>query len=342
MSAQHFDEHPQHPFATFVRILGKGKKGTRSLTQSEANEAFGMILQGKVEPLQLGAFLMLLRVKETSAEELAGFVEACRKHIAAPLLRIDLDWSSYAGKKHQHPWYILSILLLAQAGWRIFIHGAEGHTANRLYTEQAMQGLGLPLASHWQDVATQLDNNGFAYLSLGHFCPELHRIMQLQPILGLRSPVNTFTRMLNPLAAPAAVQSIFHPAYAELHRDTDALLAQPRSLVFKGDSGEVEIKPPARTRLIMLVDGQRQERVLPATLPGRTTRVEQLSVEPLRQLWCKKCDGMSKDHYGELATLATTSAVLQVLEPQLTPAQAYEYTLSLWQQRDRSRLKSCL
>ncbi|MEH6582170.1 MAG: hypothetical protein V7754_09565, partial [Halioglobus sp.] len=133
----------EHPFAQYVRILGKGKSGTRSLTQEEANAAFSMILNGEAEDMQLGAFLMLLRVKEETGEELAGFVSACRDNMLPrpAALSADLDWSSYAGKKHQHPWFILSILLLTQAGYRVFIHGTDGHTPGRLYTERALSQL---------------------------------------------------------------------------------------------------------------------------------------------------------------------------------------------------------
>ena len=47
----------EHPFAPFVRILGKGKAGTRSLSRQEAHQAFAMILAGEVEQLQLGGTL---------------------------------------------------------------------------------------------------------------------------------------------------------------------------------------------------------------------------------------------------------------------------------------------
>ena len=57
----------EHPFAPYIRILGKGRTGTRSLDRREAATAFGMLLRGEVEPLQVGAFLMLLRVKEETA-----------------------------------------------------------------------------------------------------------------------------------------------------------------------------------------------------------------------------------------------------------------------------------
>ena len=47
----------EHPFAQFVRIIGKGPKLSRPLTEDEMLEAARMILAGDVEPLQLGAFL---------------------------------------------------------------------------------------------------------------------------------------------------------------------------------------------------------------------------------------------------------------------------------------------
>ncbi len=136
-----------HPFARFVNILGRGKTLTRSLTVDEAEEAMAMILAGKVLPEQLGAFLMLLRVKEESAEEIAGFVRAARARLAPPAgaPRVDLDWSSYAGKGRQLPWFILTALVLARNGWRVFMHGAEAHTEGRIYTGEALRALGVPV-----------------------------------------------------------------------------------------------------------------------------------------------------------------------------------------------------
>ena len=53
----------EHPFAPYVRTLGRGKRARRSLTREEAADAMAMILRGEAEPAQVGAFLMLLRVK---------------------------------------------------------------------------------------------------------------------------------------------------------------------------------------------------------------------------------------------------------------------------------------
>lgn len=326
----------EHPFAPYIRILGKGKTGTRSLAFNEAYSAFSMVLRGEVEPVQLGAFLMLLRVKEETPEELAGFAQACRHTMRMPPagLRADLDWSCYAGKKHQHPWYILSLLLLTQAGYRIFIHGARGHTPGRLYAEDALRQLQLPVAANWAEVGEQLEREQLSYLPLEKFCQPLQELIQLKHLLGLRSPVNTLSRLLNPLRAAASLQSVFHPAYARLHQEADNILGQARALVFKGDSGEVEIKPQADTRLSLLHHGQLDELVLPRTTTQRFESVPAPSVEPLRALWC----GGAGDTYGLAATLATTAVALVALKPGADLSSAQHEARQLWDNRDPQRL----
>ena len=326
----------EHPFAPYVRTLGKGKSGSRSLTETEARDAFAMILRGEVQPLQLGAFLMLLRVKEETPAELAGFVRACREVMVQPPagLQAELDWSSYAGKRQQHPWFLLSILLLTQAGHRVFVHGCDGHTQGRLYTESAMRQLGLPVAGSWAEVAAQLSQSGLSYMPLRHFCFPLHGMMQLRPLLGLRSPVNTLARLLNPLRATGSVQSIFHPAYGKLHQEADRLLGQPRALVFKGESGEIEIKPQADTRLQLLWDGTFREITLPRTLDQRAQAVERPSVDPVRRLW----NGELVHPQGLETVLSTAAAVLLLLRPESGLEEARTEASELWSRRNRGQL----
>ncbi|GAB3314181.1 glycosyl transferase family protein [Haliea atlantica] len=333
--------NPEHPFAQYVRILGRGRTGTRGLSREEAREAFAMLLRGDADPLQVGAFLMLLRVKEETGDELAGFVEACRAQLAParPLGSATLDWPSYAGKRREHPWYLLAALLLAGSGQRVFLHGGSAHTPGRLYTDEAMRALGLPVADTWQAVAAQLTDGGISYLSLGQFCPDLDHLLGLKPVLGLRSCVNTLTRMLNPLQAPYSLQSVFHPAYARLHREADQHLGQPHAMVFKGEAGEAEIRPHADNRLTWLHEDATGETTLPRrpadSLPAK--REVTPSVAPLRRLW----RGEEEDALGLAATLDTTAAALLLLHPEQSPEQAREQAVALWDRRDRGRLPAC-
>src|ERR1700760_5006946 len=122
-----------HPFAEFIRLLGRGKTLSRGLSAEEAERAMAMILDGEALPEQVGAFLMLLRMKEETGEEIAGFVRAARARLAPPRLRPDLDWPCYAGKARRPPWHLLAALRLAGAGRRVFLHRLDGATARRLY-----------------------------------------------------------------------------------------------------------------------------------------------------------------------------------------------------------------
>ena len=70
-----------HAFSPFVRLLGRGKTLSRGLDANEAETAFGMILDGEALPEQIGAFLMLLRMKEETGAEIAGFVRAARARL---------------------------------------------------------------------------------------------------------------------------------------------------------------------------------------------------------------------------------------------------------------------
>ena len=169
----------EHPFAQFVRILARGKTKTRDLTQDEAKQSMAMVLADEVTPEQLGAFLMLQRLKEESAEEIAGFVEAAQASFKLPAgaPQVDLDWSSYAGKRKQLPWFLLSALVLVKSGVRIFMHGTEGHTEGRIYTRDALKQIGFPMTKSLGDAGKAIEKSGFAYLSLEYLSPVFNHII---------------------------------------------------------------------------------------------------------------------------------------------------------------------
>lgn len=329
--------HTPHPFARFTRILGRGKTLTRSLTEKEAEEAMGMILDGDVLPEQLGAFLMLLRVKEESPEEIAGFVRGARKKMALPSLlpTADIDWSSYAGKRRQLPWFILAALLMARNGWRVFMHGTEGHTPGRLYTRETLLRLGLPVATSFSEAAAHLDQRNFAYLPLEYISPKLDEMIGLRHILGLRSPVHTLSRMLNPFAAPCMLQGIFHPSFMEIHQKAAALLQQPHMAVFRGEGGEIERRPNKPCEVKTVHDGTLDEERWPAISPDpRQTQEENMEVSRLTALW----NGDIADDYGEASVTGTVAIVLRTLGRAADMADAQTQAEAMWNDRDRGNL----
>lgn len=327
----------EHPFAEYIRILGKGKKGSRDLTEDEAYTAMSKILRNEVLPIQLGAFLMLMRVKEESPAELAGFVRAARDHLSIPAHApsVDLDWSSYAGKRRQLPWFILAALLLAENGVTVFMHGTEGHTEGRVYTRDTLAVLGLPVSTSLDDAAMHLRQNRFAYLPLTDFCRPLYDMIELRPILGLRSPVHTLARMLNPFRAPYLMQGIFHPGYRDIHQLAAQLLEQPHMVVLKGEGGEIERNPDTPCLVKSVHHGELSEEEWPAMFAGpRHLKDETMDVRRLAQVWC----GAAEDEYGIAAAVGTAAIALKLLGRAATRAEAEDQARAMWHTRRRDRL----
>ncbi|WP_277052707.1 glycosyl transferase family protein [Zestomonas thermotolerans] len=319
----------EHPFAQFVRILGKGKRGARDLTREEARQAMGLLLDGTVEDTQLGAFLMLLRHKEENAEELAGFTEAVRERLPKRDIAVDLDWPSYAGKKRHLPWYLLAAKCLAGQGLRILMHGGGAHTAGRLYSEQLLERLGIPLCRDWDEAARALDARGIAFAPLVDWMPRLQRMIDLRNTLGLRSPIHSLARILNPLGARCCLQSIFHPGYQEQHREASRLLGDT-ALVIKGEGGEIEINPDATSHLYGTAGGQSWDEEWPPLSPQRHVKPERLDPARLQAFW----RGEVEDDYGRLAVQATMALALRGLG---TPRdEALALATQYWESRDRS------
>lgn len=60
------------------------------------------------------------------------------------------------------------------------MHGAAGHTINRLYSEDVLSKLGYPICQNSEDVAQSLANHHFAYMPLSAFSPRLGDIIEMQ------------------------------------------------------------------------------------------------------------------------------------------------------------------
>lgn len=258
-----------------VRTLGRGPGRSRSLTREEAFDAMSSMLRGDADAEAVGAVLMLLRMKGETAPEIAGFAAAAQAHMPA-LPSVDLDWPSYAaGRTRGAPWFLLSAKEVAQAGHRVLLHGWNGADA------QVRDGLavaGIGVGDSADEIARLLDRDRIAYLPLERAHPALFRLLDLRRVFGLRSCVNTVCRMLNPGAASASVQGVFHPSYRLLQADAAALLGLNGLTVIKGGGGEFERHPSKEIAAF----GLRQGRSWEATFPALCDESRRLSSDTAR------------------------------------------------------------
>jgi len=320
----------EHRFAAYVRTLGRGPGRSRALTREEAHEALSMVLHGEADPHQVGAFLMLLRYRGEDAAEMAGLVDAARAHMGAGLppgaAPVDLDWPSYgAGRTRGAPWFLLAALALARAGRRVLMHGTN-EFSRAMSVPQGLEALGLRPAKDRADAAAQLDRTGFAYLPLPTLSPALDALLGLRRVLGLRSPLNTAARLLNPFDAQAGVDGVFHPAYIALHLATAERLGRQRLVVVKGGGGEAE-RTPLKAVAAHWFDhaSGTGEAVLPPLTPGPPLSPGAESGADLLQTW------QGGDGSGAATAVATVALGLIALGKD--PADADARAAEIWRRR---------
>lgn len=291
--------------AAHVRTLGRGPSRSRSLTEAEAAEAMSEMLSGRAAPEAVGALLMLLRMKGETAEEIAGFARAAQAGVPE-FPAVDLDWPSYAaGRTRGAPWFLLSALLVARAGFRVLIHGWNGPDAK---VRAGLADLGIPVAAGIDDLPGLLERDRIAYLPLEVAAPELLRLLKLREVLGLRSCVNTVCRMLNPARAGASVQGVFHPSYRLLQADAAARLGWQSLSIIKGGGGEFERNPSKAVEAFGLRGGALWDRMLPATRP-ETRRLSDSHGPTLAEVWA----GADPDPFDRDIVLGTAALALETL-----------------------------
>ena len=115
------------PAARFIKEIGRGKNGARSMKRDDACALYRAMLDGRVSDLELGGILLSMRIKGESVDEIAGFLDAAEASFAplqapagpyAPIVS-----PSYNGARKMANLTALLALLLARAGAPVLVHG---------------------------------------------------------------------------------------------------------------------------------------------------------------------------------------------------------------------------
>ncbi len=340
-------------FVPYLQAIGRGQRSGRTLTQDEACVAMTLLLENKITPEQRGAFLMLLRVREETAEEIAGFTQACRATLPAKLNHdksplVDLDIGAYAGKRRQLPWFLLAIACLVEQGVKVGMHGTQEPASQRLYIQsvlaqlssligvnkkQSLSDVSVQQGNPWQantlsDIAVKIKQNGFVYADLALLHPQLDELIQLRELFGLRSCANTLARLLNPFNAGNSVQGVHHKHVDDKHVDVAGLLNDNNVLCFRGEGGEPEVDPSKESVLKFNRRGE-QESFLLVPEQRWELKPKALDVNTLMLVW----QGAQLHNYGENTVISTLAALLILLQKQ-SQAAAFMEASKMWNARN--------
>jgi anthranilate phosphoribosyltransferase len=269
------------PAARFIKEIGRGQKGARSISREDARELYAAILGGRVSDLELGGLLLAMRIKGESTDEIAGFLEAAEASFA-PLPAPAGEYApvvipSYNGSRKLPNLTPLLALLLAREGVPVLVHGVRTDPG-RVTTAEIMAELGLPVASSAGDVLAAAAQGSPSFMPIEALAPRLAHLLSLRAILGVRNSTHTLVKILQPFAGPALrLVSYTHPEYLETLADyfvTAAPIGRGDAFLMRGTEGETVANPHRAQQIDWFHGGERTllvERDAPtddlATLP---------------------------------------------------------------------------
>jgi anthranilate phosphoribosyltransferase len=243
--------------APYIKEIGRGKEGARSLTRVQAYDLMSQVLDGRVTELEIGAFAIAMRIKGESVEELAGFLEATHERcIAVRPDRSTVVLPSYNGARKLPNLTALLALLLAQEGVQVLVHGPQ-HDPGRVTTAEIFHSLGLPCANDAADIHAAWLRREPVFIRTEALCPPLAHLLDARWVIGLRNPGHTVAKLLGPCRHHASLRVVnyTHPEYGTMLAEFLGATAA-NAMLMRGTEGEPVADPRRTPRLDVYLAGQ--------------------------------------------------------------------------------------
>jgi anthranilate phosphoribosyltransferase len=251
------------------------------LTRDEAREVMSGIMRGEATPAQIGGFLIALRVKGETADEIAGCAEAMREHVLAVRPKRD-DLVDTAGTGGDGARTInistAAALVAASAGAAVAKHGNRA-VSSASGSADVLEALGFTLEQEPARIARSIDDLGFGFLFAPTHHPAMRHAAPVRKELATRTVFNVLGPLTNPAGARAQVVGVYSPALVRTIADVLARLGARRAFVVHGAGGIDELSPAGPNLVCEVVDGEVRERQLD---PEAELGVPHASVEELR------------------------------------------------------------
>jgi anthranilate phosphoribosyltransferase len=233
------------PAARFIKEIGRGKKGARSMLRDDAYQLYAAMLDGRVSDLEMGGIMLAMRIKGESVEEIAGFLDAAEASFEKlPMPRGEyapVVIPSYNGSRQMPNLTPLLALLLARQGVPVLIHGVTSDPG-RTTTAEILQKLGLPVSETISQAQESVAKRNPVFMPIEAMAPRMARLLAMRRVLGVRNSTHTLVKIMQPFAGPALrLASYTHPEYLEMLTTYFTTAAPPeRGDVFlmRGTEGE--------------------------------------------------------------------------------------------------------
>jgi len=228
------------------------------LSRDEARGVMNTIMAGEATPAQIGGFLVALRLKGETADEIAGCAEAMRAHVVrVHPRRGDLVDTAGTGGDGANTWNIstAAALVAAAAGAGVAKHGNRA-ASSATGAADVLEALGFELVLPPERLEQSIDELGFAFLFAQAHHPAMKHAAPVRRELATRTVFNILGPLTNPAGARAQVVGVYAPDVARTIAEALVRLDARRAYVVHGAHGIDELSP-AGPNLICEVEAGR-------------------------------------------------------------------------------------
>lgn len=233
-------------------VLGK------DLGQNEAKQSMDEIMSGNSTPSQIGAFLIALRMKGETVDEITGFAESMREKsnrvTIEPEYAIDTCGTGGDGGKTFNISTAVAIIAAA-GGVKVAKHGNRA-ASSKSGSADVLRAFGVEIEMEPQMVKAEIENVGFGFLFAQKYHTAMKYVADVRKELGIRTIFN----VLGPITNPAFVKGQLLGVYDKnlVHPLAEVLLNLEceRAMVVHGEDGLDEITTTSRTFISEVKDGK--------------------------------------------------------------------------------------
>jgi anthranilate phosphoribosyltransferase len=238
------------PHDVLTRAIDELASGA-DLSADETAAVLAVIMAGDATETQIAAFLIALRTKGESVEELVGLARTMRA-LSTPVrsTRADLvDTCGTGGGRRTFNVSTTAALIAAGAGCAVAKHGNRSATSLS-GSADLLEALGARIDLDADAVARCIDGVGFGFL----FAPSHHQatrwVIPVRKELGVRTVFNLLGPLTNPAGARRQLIGVSDPAFMERMAGALARLGVDRALIVSSEDGLDEMSTSGATRVV--------------------------------------------------------------------------------------------
>jgi anthranilate phosphoribosyltransferase len=227
------------------------------LTQSEMSEAFDLIMAGEATPAQIAGFIVALRMKGETVEEIAGGAESMRRHaVFIDCTGLPVVDTCGTGGDSCKTFNIstTAAFVVAGAGVPVAKHGNRAITSG-CGSADVLMALGVNLEVTSDVVEDCIRDVGIGFMYAPKLHPAMKHAMGPRRELGVRTIFNMLGPLTNPAGAKGQIIGVFSPELTEPFANVLRLLGSKRAFIVHGQDGMDEITTTTTSRVSELSDG---------------------------------------------------------------------------------------